>query len=144
MHNLLKQINFILTYYTHVQIKKDLIYNYFSLIHSLVQTIIDITETANSARRNDKNYRVAIATRQLIKGRENWERKRALPLTLINHPRRVVELLESDELSPPEEPASAIYDPPYLPTIVLLRRERQYANDIRSRDVINARLARCV
>lgn len=55
----------------------------------------------------------------------------------------MVELLESDELSPPEEPASAIYDPPYLPTIILLRRERQYANDIRPHDVINARRAKC-
>lgn len=55
----------------------------------------------------------------------------------------MVELLESDELSPPEEPAPAIYDPPYLPTIILLRKERQYVNDIRSRDVINARRAKC-
>lgn len=55
----------------------------------------------------------------------------------------MVELLESDELWPPEEPAPAIYDPPYLSTIILLRRERQYANDIRSRDIINARRAKC-
>jgi len=55
---------------------------------------------------------------------------RALPLTLINHSRRAVELLESDELSPPEEPASTMYDPPYLPTIIRFIRARCRINSL--------------
>lgn len=57
-------------------------------------------------------------------------RERALTLTLINHPRREVELLESDELSPPEEPASAIYDPSYLLTIIFFIQARRSINSL--------------
>jgi len=67
-------------------------------------------------------------SRWLIERRENWEWERTLPLTLINHPRRAVELLESDKLSPPEELASTIYGPPYLPTIILFIQARHRIN----------------
>lgn len=62
-----------------------------------------------------------------------------MSLILINHPRRVVELLESDELSPPEKPVLAIYDLLYLSTIILYLSapQNKFVNDVRSHGVIN-------